>query len=106
MVGLVILACYHMEEGKVLSIIAGSQDALLPTLIGTEITQTMTLTVKIMYYYGSTTSIIALIPGTTYRTICSTKSSYGQVTCASGWVQYGESIVPIQKHRSLDHSLR
>jgi hypothetical protein len=54
MVGLTIITCYHMEEGKVLSSMAGSQDALLPTTINTEITQTMTLTVKIMYYYGNT----------------------------------------------------
>ena len=34
MVGLAILICHHMEEGKVPSSMAGSQDALLPTLIG------------------------------------------------------------------------
>ena len=32
--GLDILTCHHMEEGKVPGSMAGSQDALLPTLIG------------------------------------------------------------------------
>ena len=47
--GLVILTCYHMEEGKVPSSMDGSQDALLPTLIGILVIQTITLTMKIMY---------------------------------------------------------
>jgi len=49
--GLAILTCYHMEEGKVPSSMAGSQDALLPTLIGKGQVihnQTMPVTVKIM----------------------------------------------------------
>ena len=37
-----------MEEGKVPSSMAGSQDALLPTLIGFLIIQTMPITIKIM----------------------------------------------------------
>jgi hypothetical protein len=47
--GLVILTCHHMEEGKVPSSMDGSQDALLPTLIGILVIQTITLTMKIMY---------------------------------------------------------
>jgi len=46
--GLVILTCYHMEEGKVPSSMAGSQDALLPTPIGILVNQTIGLTMKIM----------------------------------------------------------
>ena len=48
MVGLAILTCYHMEEGKVPSSMAGSQDALLPLLIGMLVNQTITLIMKIM----------------------------------------------------------
>jgi hypothetical protein len=38
-----------MEEGKVPSSMAGSQDALLPTLIGHQVNQTMVVTMKIMH---------------------------------------------------------
>ena len=48
-IGLVILTCYHMEEGKVPSSMDGSQDALLPTPIGILINQTMPVTEKIMF---------------------------------------------------------
>ena len=47
--GLAILTCYHMEEGKVPSSMAGSQDALLPILIGHQVNQTITKTIKIMH---------------------------------------------------------
>ena len=47
--GLVILTCYHMEEGKVPSSMAGLQDALLPTPIGHQVHQTMPVTMKIMW---------------------------------------------------------
>jgi hypothetical protein len=47
--GLAILTCYHMEEGKVPSSMAGSQDALLPIPIGILINQTMPVTMKIMH---------------------------------------------------------
>ncbi len=46
--GLDILTCYHMEEGKVPSSMAGSQDALLPIPTGVLIDQTITVTTKIM----------------------------------------------------------
>ena len=46
-IGLVILTCYHMEEGKVPSSINGSQDAHLPTLIGHQVSQTMAVERKI-----------------------------------------------------------
>jgi hypothetical protein len=46
--GLVILTCYHMEEGKVPGSIAGSQDALLPILIGILVNQTMPVIMQIM----------------------------------------------------------
>ena len=46
--GLAILTCYHMEEGKVPSSMAGSQDALLPIPIGKKIDQAMPITMKIM----------------------------------------------------------
>ena len=39
--GLATLTCLHMEEGKAPSSIVGSQDALLPTLIGMLVNQTM-----------------------------------------------------------------
>ena len=46
---LAILTCHHMEEGKVPSSMAGSQDALLPTPIGGELNQIITVAVvKIM----------------------------------------------------------
>ena len=48
--GLDILTCYHMEEGKVLSSMAGSQDALLPTPIGWQVNQTMNMTIQIMLF--------------------------------------------------------
>ena len=38
-----------MEEGKVPSSMAGSQDALLPILIGHQVNQTMNMTEKIMH---------------------------------------------------------
>ena len=41
LVGLDILTCHHMEEGKAPSSMAGSQDALLPTLIGRLVNQTI-----------------------------------------------------------------
>ncbi len=47
--GLDILTCYHMEEGKVPSSMAGSQDALLPIPIGGHNHQTITVTMKIMH---------------------------------------------------------
>jgi len=47
-IGLAILTCHHMEEGKVPSSMAGSQDALLPTLIGSLFHQTISITMKIM----------------------------------------------------------
>ena len=40
-----------MEEGKVPSSMAGSQDALLPILIGILINQTMPITIKIMQQF-------------------------------------------------------
>ena len=48
-IGLVILTCHHMEEGKVPSSMAGSQDALLPTPIGGQVNQTISITLKIMH---------------------------------------------------------
>ena len=48
-IGLAILTCYHMEEGKVPSSMAGSQDALLPILIGHQVNQTIAVTMKIMH---------------------------------------------------------
>ena len=47
--GLDILTCYHMEEGKVPSSMAGSQDALLPILIGSQVNQTIPVRMKIMH---------------------------------------------------------
>ena len=44
---LVILTCYHMEEGKVQSSINGSQDVLLPTPIGHMANLTICIIVKI-----------------------------------------------------------
>ena len=49
--GLAILTCYHMEEGKVPSSMAGSQDALLPILIGMLVNQATVVTMKIMYKF-------------------------------------------------------
>jgi hypothetical protein len=46
--GLVILICYHMEEGKVPGSMDGSQDALLPIPIGRQDNQTIQITMKIM----------------------------------------------------------
>ncbi len=46
--GLAILTCHHMEEGKVPSSMAGSQDALLFIPIGMQVNQTMPITMKIM----------------------------------------------------------
>ncbi len=43
----------YMEEGKVPSSIAGSQDALLPILIGILAAQTITLTMKITQLFGT-----------------------------------------------------
>ena len=51
-IGLVILICYHMEEEKEPSSMAGSQDALLPILIGDIVNQTITGTIKIMLHFG------------------------------------------------------
>ena len=48
--GLAILTCHHMEEGKVPSSMAGSQDALLPIPIGHQVNQTISKTIKIMHY--------------------------------------------------------
>jgi hypothetical protein len=42
-IGLVILTCHHMEEGKVPSSMVGSQDVLLPTLIGILVNQVIPL---------------------------------------------------------------
>jgi len=50
LIGLAILTCYHMEEGKVPSSMAGSQDALLPILIGILVAQTIPVTIKIMQH--------------------------------------------------------
>ena len=47
-VGLVILTCHHMEEGKVPCSMVGSQDALLPIPIGCQVNQTIGVTMKIM----------------------------------------------------------
>ena len=47
-IGLATLTCYHMEEGKVPSSMAGSQDALPPTLIGGLANQTKPVIMKIM----------------------------------------------------------
>jgi hypothetical protein len=47
-IGLDILTCYHMEEGKVPSSMAGSQDALLLTPIGGQVNQAISITMKIM----------------------------------------------------------
>ncbi len=47
-IGLVILICYHMEEGKVPSSMDGSQDAILPIPIGRGVNQTIPITMKIM----------------------------------------------------------
>jgi hypothetical protein len=55
MVGLAILTCYHMEEGKVLSSMAGSQDALLPIPIEEfwqQVNQTILVIMKIMRIGG------------------------------------------------------
>ena len=52
MVGLDILTCYHMEEGKVPSSMVGSQDALLPILIGGQVNQTIRVTMKTMCICG------------------------------------------------------
>jgi hypothetical protein len=49
--GLDILTCHLMEEGKVPSSMAGSQDVLLPTLIGGQVNQTMLMTMKIMQQF-------------------------------------------------------
>jgi len=49
--GLVILTCHHLEEGKVPSSMAGSQDALLPTPIGHQMNQTIGVTMKIMLLF-------------------------------------------------------
>ena len=46
--GLDILTCYHMEMGQVPWNTAGSQDALLPTSIGGEVNQAISVTMKIM----------------------------------------------------------
>ena len=40
-IGLVILTCHHMEEGKVPGSMAGSQDALLSSPIGYQVNQTI-----------------------------------------------------------------
>ncbi len=50
-IGLDILTCYHMEEGKVPSSMAGSQDALLPTPIGQQVNQTIKMTTKIIQQF-------------------------------------------------------
>ena len=50
-VGLAILTCHHMEEGKVPSSMAGSQDALLPIPIGHQVNQTITIIMKIMQWF-------------------------------------------------------
>ena len=50
--GLDILTCHHMEEGKVPSSMAGSQDALLPILIGILMNQTIKIIMKIMRICG------------------------------------------------------
>jgi len=50
-IGLVTRTCHHMEEGKVPSSMAGSQDALLPTSIGSGMNQTIILAMKIMLKY-------------------------------------------------------
>jgi len=47
-IGLDILTCYHMEEGKVQGSMVGSQDALLPMPIGGQGNQAMPITLKIM----------------------------------------------------------
>ncbi len=52
MVGLAILTCHHMEEGKVPSSMVGSQDALLPTLIGHQVSQIITVIMKTMRICG------------------------------------------------------
>ena len=49
-IGLAILTCYHMEEGKVPSSMVGSQDAHLPMLIGQQVNQTIKITIKIMQH--------------------------------------------------------
>ena len=48
-IGLAILTCHPMEEGKVPSNMAGSQDAPLHISIGHLVNQIMNITVKIMY---------------------------------------------------------
>ena len=45
-----ILTCHHMEEGKVPSSMAGSQDALLPIPNGCQVNHTMPITIKIMHH--------------------------------------------------------
>jgi hypothetical protein len=45
-IGLATLTCYHVEEVKVPSSMAGSQDALLPIPIGHQVNHT--ITIKIM----------------------------------------------------------
>jgi len=46
-----ILTCHHMEEGKVPSSMAGSQDALLPIPISRQVNQIITITVKIIQQF-------------------------------------------------------
>jgi len=61
MVGLDILTCHHMEEGKVPSSMAGSQDALLPTLIGRLMNPTIPVIMKIMRICGIVLLVIGMI---------------------------------------------
>ena len=72
MVGLVLLTCHHMEEGKVPSSMAGSQDALLLTLIGMVLNRTMLIIMKIMYVIGITASGTMLILNTLRLVFAST----------------------------------
>ena len=51
LIGLVILTCYHMEEGKIPSSMAGSQDALLPTPIGHLVIQTIATVTMIIHTF-------------------------------------------------------
>ena len=48
LIGLDILTCHLMEEGKVPSYMDGSPDALLPIPIGLMVNQTINITVRIM----------------------------------------------------------
>ena len=72
-IGLVILTYNHMEEGKVPSSMAGSQDALLPLSIGMVVNQIMPVTMKIMLKFLQVENgMIALLNGIVYVAVSTT----------------------------------